>query len=180
MDYAVYSAKEEKNLYDSLKKGMPYVLTELQKNEVEILSILEKLGFPMSQLGTYLYKDVIVEACNIINEGEITSNNKRRKLIARLNDGYDEIYKQIASEDKEIGCKTFHSYIEGAIKDIDETRTDTSLAEKIYGDKDITYGTAAFRIADYYLNEYSYDYGRTKVKKLNNMNDISDQKLILK
>src|SRR5699024_9897097 len=110
---------------------------ELQKNEVEILSILEKLGFPMSQLGTYLYKDVIVEVCNIINEGEITSNNKRRKLIARLNDGYDEIYKQIASEDKEIGCKTFHSYIEGAIKDIDETRTDTSLAEKIYGDKDI-------------------------------------------
>lgn len=180
MDYAVYSAKEEKNLYDSLKKGMPYVLTELQKNEVEILSILEKLGFPMSQLGTYLYKDVIVKVCNIINEGEITSNNKRRKLIARLNDGYDEIYKQIASEDKEIGCKTFHSYIEGAIKDIDETRTDTSLAEKIYGDKDITYGTAAFRIADYYLNEYSYDYGRTKVKKLNNMNDISDQKLILK
>ena len=180
MDHAVYSAKEEKNLYDSLKKGMPYVLTELQKNEVEILSILEKLGFPMSQLGTYLYKDVIVKVCNIINEGEITSNNKRRKLIARLNDGYDEIYKQIASEDKEIGCKTFHSYIEGAIKDIDETRTDTSLAEKIYGDKDITYGTAAFRIADYYLNEYSYDYGRTKVKKLNNMNDISDQKLILK
>ena len=180
MDYAVYSAKEEKNLYDSLKKGMPYVLTELQKNEVEILSILEKLGFPMSQLGTYLYKDVIVEVCNIINEGEITSNNKRRKLIARLNDGYDEIYKQIASEDKEIGCKTFHSYIEGVIKDIDETRTDTSLAEKIYCDKDITYGTAAFRIADYYLNEYSYDYGRTKVKKLNNMNDISDQKLILK
>lgn len=180
MDYAVYSAKEEKNLYDSLKKGMPYVLTELQKNEVELLSILEKLGFPMSQLGTYLYKDVIVKVCNIINEGEITSNNKRRKLIARLNDGYDEIYKQIASEDKEIGCKTFHSYIEGAIKDIDETRTDTSLAEKIYGDKDITYGTAAFRIADYYLNEYSYDYGRTKVKKLNNMNDISDQKLILK
>lgn len=180
MDYAVYSAKEEKNLYDSLKKGMPYVLTELQKNEVEILSILEKLGFPMSQLGTYLYKDVIVEVCNIINEREITSNNKRRKLIARLNDGYDEIYKQIASEDKEIGCKTFHSYIEGVIKDIDETRTDTSLAEKIYCDKDITYGTAAFRIADYYLNEYSYDYGRTKVKKLNNMNDISDQKLILK
>lgn len=180
MDYAVYSAKEEKNLYDSLKKGMPYVLTELQKNEVEILCILEKLGFQMSQLGTYLYKDVIVKVCNIINEGEITSNNKRRKLIARLNDGYDEIYKQIASEDKEIGCKTFHSYIEGAIKDIDETRTDTSLAEKIYGDKDITYGTAAFRIADYYLNEYFYDYGRTKVKKLNNMNDISDQKLILK
>ena len=180
MDYAVYSAKEEKNLYDSLKKGMPYVLTELQKNEVEILSILEKLGFPMSQLGTYLYKDVIVEVCNIINEGEITSNNKRRKLIARLNDGYDEIYKQIASEDKEIGCKTFHSYIEGAIKNIDEIRTDTSLSQKIYGDKDITYGTAAFRIADYYLNEYSYDYGRTKVKKLNNMNDISDQKLILK
>ena len=180
MDHAVYSAKEEKNLYDSLKKGIPYVLTELQKNEVEILSILEKLGFPMSQLGTYLYKDVIVEVCNIINEGEITSNNKRRKLIARLNDGYDEIYKQIASEDKEIGCKTFHSYIEGVIKDIDETRTDTSLAEKIYGDKDITYGTAAFRIADYYLNEYSYDYGTTKVKKLNNMNDISDQKLILK
>lgn len=180
MDYAVYSAKEEKNLYDSLKKGMPYVLTELQKNEVEILCILEKLGFPMSQLGTYLYKDVIVEVCNIINEGEITSNNKKRKLIARLNDGYDKIYKQIASEDKEIGCKSFHSYIEGAIKDIDETRTDTSLAEKIYGDKDITYGTAAFRIADYYLNEYTYDYGRPKVKKLNNMNDISDQKLILK
>lgn len=35
MDYAVYSAKEEKNLYDSLKKGMPYVLTELQKTKLK-------------------------------------------------------------------------------------------------------------------------------------------------
>ena len=134
----------------------------------------------MSHLGTYLYKDVIVEVCNIINEGEITSNNKRRKLIARLNDGYDEIYKQIASEDKEIGCKTFHSYIEGAIKEIDTIRTDTSLAEKIYGDKDITYGTTAYRIADYYLNEYTNDYGTVKVKKLDNMDSISYQSLILK
>ena len=51
MDYAVFVAKEEKNLYDSLKKGMPYVLKESQKEEVEILSILEKLGYPMSHLG---------------------------------------------------------------------------------------------------------------------------------
>ena len=180
MSYATFIARKEQELYNNLKEGMSFVPSKNESRDIEILSILEKLGYPMDDLGTYLYKDVIVEVCNIINEGEITSNNKRRKLIARLNDGYDEIYKQIASEDKEIGCKTFHSYIEGAIKDIDETRTDTSLAEKIYCDKDITYGTAAFRIADYYLNEYTYDYGRPKVKKLNNMNDISDQKLILK
>lgn len=179
MDYAVYGASEDKKLYDNLKKGMPYVLTNLQKSDVEILSILEKLGYPMSHLGTYLYKDVIIKVCEILNEGEITSNNKRRKLIRRLNDGYDEIYKQIASEDKEIGCKTFHSYIEGAIKEIDTIRTDTSLAEKIYGDKDITYGTLSYRIADYYVNDYNNEYVKVKVKKLDNMTDNASQTLIL-
>ena len=42
MDYAVYSAKEEKNLYDNLKKGMPYVLKESQKDEVEIFVIYSR------------------------------------------------------------------------------------------------------------------------------------------
>ena len=69
MDYAVYSAKEEKNLYDSLKKGMPYVLTELQKNEVEILSILENVG----RMGVTL-PDFLM---NVLSELKKGINNKK-------------------------------------------------------------------------------------------------------
>ena len=176
MSYAMYVAKEENEVYKNLKKGNFKELTLEEERDVEILSILEKLGYPMSHLGTYLYKDLIALVCDEIKDmsiSELQSENKN--MLADLNKGYSSLYRWVASEDKELGCKSFHSYIEGAISKIDEEKIDASLASRIYGtDEDITYGTAALHIAEYYLNGQTYDNGRDykapRVKKLNGVN----------
>lgn len=55
MIYAMRVARKEKELYENLKEGNFKNITENEERNVEILSILEKLGYPMTNLGTYLY-----------------------------------------------------------------------------------------------------------------------------
>lgn len=65
MSYAMRVARKEKELYENLKEGNFKNITENEERNVEILSILEKLGYPMTNLGTYLYKDLISYVCDI-------------------------------------------------------------------------------------------------------------------
>ena len=39
---------------------------------------------------------------------ELQSENKN--MLADLNKGYSSLYRWVASDDKELGCKSFHSY----------------------------------------------------------------------
>lgn len=65
MSYAMRVARKEKELYENLKEGNFKNITENEERNVEILSILEKLGYPMTNLDTYLYKDLISYVCDI-------------------------------------------------------------------------------------------------------------------
>ena len=175
MSYAAFIAKEEQNLYNNLKEGMSFVPNKNQVRDIEILSILEKLGYPMNALGTYFYKDVVIGVCEELEKNQEIYNNKIRKITSDLNNSYSDIYLWIASEDKELGCKTFHYFIEKTVEEIDEDKVDPALASKIYGDKkEITYGESALHIAEYYLGTNTYDtskvYTPTKVKRLANVN----------
>lgn len=91
-------------------------------------------------------------------------------MLVSLNNKYSSLYIWIASDDKELGCKTFHSYIEDALLKIDYDKIDVSLASRIYGSEDITYGSAALHIAEYFLNGHTYNNGVNykipRVKKL--------------
>lgn len=174
MIYAMRVARKEKELYENLKEGNFKNITENEERNVEILSILEKLGYPMTNLGTYLYKDLISYVCDIIEDiGINVLQSENKKILEFLNNRYSSLYIWIAREDKKLGCKTFHLYIEDAISKIDKEKLDTSLASRIYRTKkDITYGTVALHIAEYYLNGHTYDngidYKLPKVKKLQN------------
>ena len=112
MSYAMYVAKEENEVYKNLKKGNFKELTLEEERDVEILSILEKLGYPMSHLGTYLYKDLIALVCDEIKDMGISElQSEEEEMLEFLNNGYSSLYVGIASDDKELGCKTFHYYI---------------------------------------------------------------------
>lgn len=175
MSYAAFVARKENKVHNNFKKGIFKDLTVSEERDIEILSILEKLGYKMSHLGTYLYKDLIASVCDEIEDMGISElQSEEEEMLEFLNNGYSSLYVGIASDDKELGCKTFHYYIEDAISKIDEEKIDTSLASRIYGtSEDITYGTAALHIAEYYLNGHTYDYGMDyeipKVKKLENV-----------
>ena len=72
MIYAMRVARKEKELYENLKEGNFKNITENEERNVEILSILEKLGYPMTNLGTYLYIWVSVK---------FKGNNKKWKCV---------------------------------------------------------------------------------------------------
>lgn len=170
MSTAYFKGKKEKNLYENLKKGITSVLTNTERKDIEILSILEKLGYPLNELGTYLYKDVIIEVCDILSK-ENLSQEIKEQLKLSLNDCFNTLYLWIASDDKELGCKTFHRLINRAIDLIDEDKADSVLASKIYGNKkEVNYGEGALDIANYYLGINIYpsnmNYQIPKTKKL--------------
>ena len=185
MSYASNVANRELAVYEYLKKGKSIDLNFHQERDVEILSILEKLGYPMAHLGTYLYKDLISLVCEIIEKMESCELlNKRSVIIEILNNGYSSHYIWLATDDKDLGCKTFHGFIQGAIEEIDYDKIDQDLVSKIYGSKEeVTYGTGALCIAEYYLNKNTYNktrnYGLPKIKKLKNV-DIDNKHQLLR
>ena len=174
--FAVYSAKKDKEKYELYKKGELKNIDEETKKELKILDILERLGYPMNELGTYLYKDLINEVCDEM-KGVSTRRDidKCRILLQELTDTYSNLYHYIAREWKEMGIKTFHLYIGQATERIDKEKIDKELSKKIYGNNHNSqdYGLHAFQIAAYTLNKYSYDnikvYEQPKIKKLSNM-----------
>ena len=174
--FAIYSAKKDKEKYELYKKEELKNINEETRRELKILDILERLGYPMNELGTYLYKDLINEVCDEMKDVSTRRDiDKCRILLQELTDIYSNLYHYIAREWKEMGIKTFHLYIGQATERIDKEKIDKELSKKIYGNNNNSqdYGLHAFQIAAYTLNKYSYDnievYKQPKIKKLSNM-----------
>lgn len=172
-DYAMFEAQLDKKLYEKSKKGELEEISETQERDLKILRILEGLGYPMDELGTYLYKDVIAEAYEKVKDVSRRKDmDKCRDLMASLNDAYSDFYRWIARDDKEMGVKSFHFYIEEAISKIDENSIDKELAVKVFGSnpEDLNYGLQAFQLACYASDRYSMepDFKKPKVMGLSN------------
>ena len=153
VNYAISLAKADQKQYDRYKDDMRIInnepideLSEYQLDEIKIMSILERLGFSLDEVGTYLYKEVVMNVYSDI--GKCGEN-----LLTELNNKYSSYYQQIARGYYEMGVTTFHNYIESAIKGIDETGTDESLMETIFGNDlgNSGYGTRAYEIASYMI-----------------------------
>ena len=174
--YAMWLTNYEKALSDKSKKEPLEDLKNSEKISIQILSLLEKLGYPIDELGTYLYGKVILSVCENLNEIIRDEDiEKYNKLVLDLNDAYSSFYLWIARDDLEIGLKSFHLYIERAISMIDYSKSNKNLISSIY-DKDITelnYGEQALYLASYLLKIYHIENGKTeaklKLKRLENL-----------
>ena len=171
--YAMFEAHLDKEAYEKSKKGKLEEISEIQERDIKILRILEGLGYPMDELGTYLYKDVIAEAYEKVKDVSSRRDmDKCRDLMASLNDAYSDFYRWIARDDKEMGVKSFHFYIGEAISKIDDDSIDKELAIKVFGSnpEDLNYGLQAFQLACYASNRYSMepDFKKPKVMGLSN------------
>lgn len=171
--YAMLEAYSDKKAYEKSKKGELDEVSETKERDIKILGILEGLGYPMDELGTYLYKDVIAEAYEKVKDVSSRKDmDKCRDLMTSLNDAYSDFYRWIARDDKEMGVKSFHYYIGDAISKIDENSIDKELAVKVFGShpEDLNYGLQAFQLACYASNRYSMepDFERPKILGLSN------------
>lgn len=168
VNYAFSLAKADKKQYyrykdDEKIKNGEYVseLSTYQMDEIRIMSILERLGFSLDEVGTYLYKELVI---NVYSDIEKTGEN----LLEELKNPYSSYYQQIARGYYEMGVKTFHKYINSAIESIDETKVDESLVETIFGNDIVNsgYGIRAYEIAAYMVRiDKSKSHGELLEKK---------------
>lgn len=178
VSYPMMEASQDRNYYEEFKLGQSEQLSEENLRDMNLLSILEKLGYPLDELGTYLYKDVIAEVYEFLKGISKRSDmEKCRNMLSQLNDSYSQFYHNIARGNKEMGINAFHLYIQNAIDKIQEDSINKKLSSKIFGKKteELTYGTQAFLIASYTSNLYSCDnveeYSKPVVKSLSNISN---------
>lgn len=175
-DFAYFVASKDKGMYAKYKNNEHQELTISDSKSMNILSILDRLGYPMDELGTYLYKEMISEISDSLVgiEGKRSDMDKCRDILASLSDGYSSFYHSVAREYLEMGIRSFHLYIERAIAKINYDAIDLALSAQIFGSNppEQTYGLQAFQLAAYTLG-----YGIKEeihpqvVKKLSNTPD---------
>ncbi|MEE3342576.1 MAG: hypothetical protein VZS44_00615 [Bacilli bacterium] len=171
--FAIHEANRDKENFEKYKNGNTEELSEETIKDMRLLQLLQRLGYPMEELGTYLFKDVIAEVYNSIqDESGKKDIDKCRSIMVDLNNPFSNLYHYIAREWKELGIKSFHLFIKKATDKIDYNSIDKGLSKKIYGilPEDNNYGLHAFQIAAYALDESSYvdtlQYQQPKTKEL--------------
>ncbi len=169
--FAILEAKKDREKFQQYQKDKVVDFSKEELKDMKILEILQKLGYSINELGTYLYKDVISEIYNEIPK------RKNSELIQELNNIYSSFYLYIASEWKEMGLKTFHAQIKKARERMNIPLIDNELKKRIYGENEkATYGIQAYQIAKYIAKEYSFNNTqkkpKEKIKKLANVSNM--------
>ena len=159
-------AKTDRKCYKDYKKGEYDNIPNEKLPDMIVLSGLEALGYPMDELGTYLYKTVVLGACSEMKDIDLKDMVAMNNLILELNVRTSEFYHNLARNELEMGVKTFHSYIIKAVESINADKINAELESKIFGDtKPASYGTQAFKIA-LYLNGKNKDRKNNKVSSM--------------
>lgn len=148
LNNSILAVQEVDNIVDEGCKNQKGVhMTEEKSLEMTVLYVLQNLGYPMDKLGTYLYKNVITSVIYILKEEPM----KKSKLLTQLEDPFSFFYFNLARNELDMGVKTFHSYIEKSILEIDNEKIDKTLCSQIYNfhQEDIDYGQNALLIGHF-------------------------------
>lgn len=152
LDVVSFCVHDDIAAYAKYKAGQVDGMSCAKKSEMEVLSILEQLGYPMDAAGTYLYKEVVVRV-----KDHLAAVRTRREvlgcvnLILQLKDKYSQFYFDIARNDLDLGVKSFHYLLEEMLERIDEAKVDPVLCKRIYGgfNECMNYGEHAFVLGAY-------------------------------
>lgn len=146
---------EDKQDYEKYKLGSLEDNSEDKLQQMEVLSVLEKLSFPMGEVGTYFFKDVIIKTMRYLDGTDDFGNSiNTSELLGELQSPYSQFYFDIARNELDIGVKTFHSYIEHALESVQYENADAALLFEIYSNfsKETDYGEHALIIAEHIRN----------------------------
>lgn len=148
--FLIRIVEENKRQYTNYKIGVSDDISENRLVHMKVLQVLEQLGFPMDEAGTYFYKDIIVKTMACLdgtdNFGKLITFEE---LLQNLKNPYSQFYFDLARNEMDLGLKTFHSHIEHAVENVDYSVADVALLLDIYGNfsKDADYGEHAVAIA---------------------------------
>ena len=151
----IYETDTEYQEYISYKSNLLENISEDKMLSMETLFLLESLGYDLKEVGTYLYKDLIVK---VIKELKMILDSKNQEsyniLIQELKNPYSNFYHEIARNEKDIGIKTFHAYIIKAISKIKNINQNSDFVQEIYDNvpENIDYKDNSLLLASYLLN----------------------------
>lgn len=138
----------DKKNYLEYKNGVKKDYSSDEISSLLIIELLDKNGFSLDCLGTYLYKDVVK---NVIGCMKNPGNNLEQ-LRMDLSNPYSQFYFDISRNDRDMGVNTFHSYIEEAILNIQFDNKTSNLLDIMCRGQRMNYGELAYEIASYMLN----------------------------
>ena len=152
MPYWLLVIKKNRDLYNKYKENNSIALTEDESKQVRFLSIVDKLGFPMDEAGTHLYKDVVMATYDeIMTYRKEDAQERALSLLEELQDRYSSFFHVIARDEYEIGNDSFHMHVAEAVKGINSDDVDDMVKDAIFGVDYVEENpyTQAFRIASY-------------------------------
>ena len=167
LDEELESVKKE---YTNYKAGNLDDFSEERLYDMEVLSILEKLGFPMDKFGTYLYKNMILKVIHHLGGTDSFGQQiSRNELLCQLKSPFSQFYFDVSRNDLDMGIKTFHSYIENMLEDVNYENADATLLFEIYSNfsEEADYGEHAFIIGEHIVNKSNKDVNIQYVKQAN-------------
>lgn len=138
--------------YAAYKAGRVDGMSETTLEEMEILFLLERLGYPMEETGTYLYKDVIEKAAGLLRNVSTREEVRACKdLIVQMKTINSQFYFDIARNDLDLGLNSFHKYVQKAMAKVDYSKADPTLLFQIYSGlpEEMDYGEHAFVLSSY-------------------------------
>ena len=169
ISFARWDQAKDLERYRNYKKGE---LDKIDDRELDmrILSLLEELGYPIENIGTYLYKELISYIYEDVGKA-IQTNIDNKELMYELLEPYSGLYRGLASDYLEIGTKSFHKYVKEAIALRDSKTATEPLTLTIEGlsDNYIDYGVQAMFLAAYIygsMSEKKTKKGKRKEKKI--------------
>ncbi len=173
IDVTSYFVLQDRRDYQKYKENREIRFTPKRKRDMQILELLERLGFPMDKAGTYLYKELIAYVCSYLQDVETRDDIKSCvSLIQELKDGHSGTYFDIARNDLDLGLSSYHRIVGIAQDNVDYTKVDPILLQEIYGrfSRSLDYGEQAFLLGAYVTGKLvprepkNFDF--PKIKKL--------------
>ena len=161
---AIY-AKSEANISKKKYEKRIENCSTSQDIDVIIIQCLEKLGFPLDEMGTYLYKDVISSVVDSLIKYD--DDAQKQQLAEQLNHTYSQFYFDVAKNDNDMGVNTFHAYIQKALSKINPEKKDLELVNRLFLSEEnpVGYGEEAFVIGNFIRNIFVPKKDNCAVKK---------------
>lgn len=146
------------NDYKAYKSGKSEMITYEKEVEMKIFDILLELGFSLEDIGTFYYKELILEIAKSLDKEntygkEICDEQTLREMLMNR---YSSIYIEKAKYNLNISSDAFHKSIRDAISNIDITKVNKELLVEIFaGHENVTsYQEQALYIGKYIQNKY--------------------------
>ena len=148
----------ESELFQEVQRRLRYKsgnisdITEIEKLKMETLDLLESLGYPMNELGTYLYKDVIMSIREQIGQVETREDvRKSASILEEAKSAFSQLYFNLARNERDMGVKEYHRILSKSLSKVDYEKASPELLYKIYGNFpfEMDYGENAFALANF-------------------------------